>query len=68
MGTADQADQDVRAGEVFVECIKRKRFPGVGSPGGVELALAEPKDSYREKKYRRHPLRRINSWRPGCTI
>jgi hypothetical protein len=37
MGVAKRGDQEVRLGEVFVECAEKTEFPGFGFPGRRKL-------------------------------
>jgi hypothetical protein len=37
MGIAKRGDQEVRRGEVFVECAEKTEYPGFGFPGRRKL-------------------------------
>jgi ribosomal protein L27 len=50
MGVAKSGDQEVRVGEVFVECAGQTGFPGFGFSGRATTASCGGEDGSRRKK------------------
>jgi len=63
VNAAKSGGQEVRVGDVFVECAKKTGFPGFEFSGGVQWALGGAKKRLQKITCTSGAFRRIKSWR-----